>query len=277
VADTDTPDAARQPEVDLAGIRSGLIGSLQDLRMLTEVQCRFLFPDFCTKADELALDFNNWCGAARGHLPMTQLQRTAIDAVDVLLDAMSRGGPRFDENIWTEDGLRTREEWAEVRIAAARALAAFGVPLAAPPNQPTWHDLPRDASHQDVLDALASDRGSSSEGFAAMVARRAGVALTTRGALTLVAAEDAARFLDACAAEGLRVLGFEGFRLDGQSVVPVMDAIADFSSGPPISAEDSIRDSRRVLELVRHLASFFEFVLVKDAAQRPEPDSRRSR
>lgn len=233
--------------------------------MPAEVQCRYLFPDFCAKADELALDFDNWCGAARGHLPMTQPQRAAIDAVNAMLDAMSRGGPKFDENLWTEDGLRTRSEWAEVRIAAVRALAAFGVPLAPPPNQPTWHELPRDASHQDVLDALASDRGASSEAYAAMVARRAGIAVTMRGALTLVAAADAARFLDACAADGLRVLGFEGFRLDGQSVVPVMEAIADFSSGSPISAEHSIRESRRVLELVRHLASFFDFVLVQDA------------
>jgi hypothetical protein len=84
------------------------------------------FPAFVAVADELALDFDDalavltspdaaWTGGAG--------QRAALDAVDSLLEDMSR---RHDETLWTVEALQERPEWRRVRRLAAAALAAFG-------------------------------------------------------------------------------------------------------------------------------------------------------
>ena len=99
-----------------------------------------------------------------------------------------------------------------------------------------------------------------------IVARRASVTLATRGGLLLVDFEDAPAFLDACADEGVRVLGIEGFRVDASGVTPDMNAIADFSMPPgPGTVEESIRASRTYLRAVKP-DLMFEFML-----DRPRP------
>lgn len=109
--------------------------------------------------------------------------------------------------------------------------------------------------------AIEPQRDDDGEGLAVVVARRAGVTLTTRGGLLLVDFGDTAAFLDACAAEGVRVLGIEGFRIDASGVTPDMDAIADFSMPPgPGTVEEAIRASRTYLRAVKP-DLMFEFVL----------------
>jgi hypothetical protein len=48
--------------------------------------------------------------------------------------------------------------------------------------------------------------------------------------MTLVAASDAPKLVDALEAAGARILGMEGFDLVGQAIIPDMDAILDLSS-----------------------------------------------
>jgi hypothetical protein len=67
-------------------------------------------------------------------------------------------------------------------------------------------------------------------GLTAEIGSSAGVVVHRVGQTELVAAADLACFLRAVRARNLRVLGLEGFRIDGDSLVPDMDAIADFSS-----------------------------------------------
>jgi hypothetical protein len=98
------------------------------------------------------------------------------------------------------------------------------------------------------------------------VAQRAGIDLRCDGSMQFVAYKDAPAFLDACAAEGVRVLGIEGFRLDATGVTPDMDAIADFSVAPgPGGVEESIRASRMYFGAVKS-DLLFEFELDRPGA-----------
>lgn len=91
------------------------------------------------------------------------------------------------------------------------------------------------------------------------VADRAGIQLTERGSLVLVSAGDAMRLLDACESAGLRILGIEGFQVKENSLVPDMDAIADFSS--TASAFSSILEARRFVNVVSSRELVLDFTV----------------
>ena len=55
--------------------------------------------------------------------------------------------------------------------------------------------------------------------------------------MKLLTRTQAQEFIDRCERENVRVVGIEGFRRQGESIVPDMDAIADFSEFTP---EDTI-------------------------------------
>ena len=100
------------------------------------------------------------------------------------------------------------------------------------------------------------------------VARRAGVLVTARCALRLISLEHSSAFLDGCASERIRVLGIEGFTIDGASIVPDSDAIADFSSlGGTYSVEESIDDARRFLRKAGRRGMLFEFTLKRETTR----------
>jgi hypothetical protein len=99
-----------------------------------------------------------------------------------------------------------------------------------------------------------------------LVARKAGIAITSDGNMQFVAFKEGPAFLDACATERVRVLGIEGFRVDETGVTPDMGAIADFSTAPgPGTVADSIRASWIYFRAVKP-DLWFEFVL-----DRPSP------
>jgi hypothetical protein len=80
-------------------------------------------------ADEIALDFDNYCQwALKGcDAPeLTDEQRTRLISLDGLFDDMTR---RRKAKLWTEDAMRTRPEWAAVREEATKILEAFGWPI----------------------------------------------------------------------------------------------------------------------------------------------------
>jgi hypothetical protein len=97
------------------------------------------------------------------------------------------------------------------------------------------------------------------------LARRAGVRVRTVAGLELVNSLDAPALLEAFRNAGLRVLGAEGFRLDGPDAVrPAMDTILDLSSVE--DPERSVIEAEHFIRSVSTPDLFFEFV-VRDAGR----------
>lgn len=89
-----------------------------------------LFPDFVSKADELALNFEDGLYELVGHEDeITAEQSTAIDALDEVISSMS--GPT---GLWTEEALATHPTWERVRDLAKAVAAAFEWKLRIPPH-----------------------------------------------------------------------------------------------------------------------------------------------
>jgi hypothetical protein len=81
--------------------------------------------DGCVKADELALDYDNFVHAYLGNCgdAVSRGQRDALLRVDELLSAMSDPG---HAHLWTEEAVIGHARWTEVRAAAREAVAALG-------------------------------------------------------------------------------------------------------------------------------------------------------
>jgi hypothetical protein len=84
------------------------------------------FPEYVVVADEIALDFDNWCRwALKGVAAplLTDEQRSSLVALDSRLEEMSG---ESNADLWTDDALQCRPEWDDVREDAHRILDAFG-------------------------------------------------------------------------------------------------------------------------------------------------------
>ena len=115
-----TEDRGRQFTVD------GLRQVVQLLAAPADVALA-CYPVGTIKADELALDFDNFGRAAleNSELELTEAQRASLIGIEQLLDAMTES--RKDD-LWTEEAVRTHPKWQVVRDAARHALAEFGWP-----------------------------------------------------------------------------------------------------------------------------------------------------
>lgn len=96
-------------------------------------------------------------------------------------------------------------------------------------------------------------------GLIEQIAELGGVNTFKHGSLVLIACEDATAFLDACKAASARVVGIEGFWLRGASVVPDMDAIADFSAVESVLV--SVLEAKRFVENVGSRGLMLDFSL----------------
>jgi hypothetical protein len=105
--------------------------SLQLLAASPEVQLRLLPPQVC-KADELALDFDQWREVVLHNYgeDLSTDRRSALTALDEKLRWLSANGREH----WTDQALRHSQEWQNIRDFAARVLDAFGWPIEAPPS-----------------------------------------------------------------------------------------------------------------------------------------------
>lgn len=81
--------------------------------------------DGCVKADELALDFDNFYQAYIGNFgsELSPDARKALRAIDESFNRMS--GPE-NAKLWTDEAVATHPAWSEVRRQASRALELFG-------------------------------------------------------------------------------------------------------------------------------------------------------
>jgi hypothetical protein len=88
------------------------------------------FPEGSSVADWIAGDFFNWSGLAlrRTDFALTNEQQAAINALDARLNDMSERHER-DPALWTEEGLRCRREWEEVRRDARKVLELVQWPI----------------------------------------------------------------------------------------------------------------------------------------------------
>jgi hypothetical protein len=87
------------------------------------------FPQGVVVADEIALDFDNWCKWVLGGKdapPLTNEQRSSLISLDSRLSKMSG---EHNADLWTEDALRCRPEWDDVRDEARKILDSFGWPI----------------------------------------------------------------------------------------------------------------------------------------------------
>jgi len=96
-------------------------------------------------------------------------------------------------------------------------------------------------------------------GLTSEIASSVGIRVYRNGPMELVASADLGRFLEEVRTRGLRVLGLEGFRIVGSSLVPEMDAIADLSAIPCSAAsEDTVDEALQFLCDVASLNLFYE-------------------
>lgn len=118
-------------EVAFSVVQTWFEHALQALAAPADVQLS-LFPAFAHKVDELALDFDHWYRVyvTNPQSSVTHHQQALLSALDARLQILSI--PQHAA-MWTEESLRTRSEWADVRVLAAETLASFGWDVAIPP------------------------------------------------------------------------------------------------------------------------------------------------
>jgi len=114
-----------------AAIIERLKESVQLLALPPEVQLQHL-PSHVCKADELALDFDQWREVALGNYAndFTAQQLSWLNALDDRLNSLTDAGKQY----WTDDAVRTSPHWNEVRYLAGQVLDSFGWPKERPPS-----------------------------------------------------------------------------------------------------------------------------------------------
>lgn len=108
-------------------------------------------------------------------------------------------------------------------------------------------------------------------GLVESIARRLGLAVLHRGSLELLEYSAAREVVDACIEARSAIVGIEGFRISGESTVPDMGAIADFSAlaGLPwqLRVAQSVVDAKTFLDAVRDPQLLLEISLVEEAGE----------
>jgi hypothetical protein len=91
------------------------------------------------------------------------------------------------------------------------------------------------------------------------VAEASGVRCHLATRASLIACEDAPRFLEGCRAANIRVVGAEGFDLIGTSIQPDIEAILDL--GDLIDPSGSVDEAIRFVDAVYRPGLMLEFEL----------------
>lgn len=97
-------------------------------------------------------------------------------------------------------------------------------------------------------------------GLTSEIAASVGMDVRRAGSLELIASADAEALLDECARRGIRVLGFEGFRLVDGETRPDMSAIADLSD--VTEPAESVEETRAIVAALAGPDLMLEFTLL---------------
>lgn len=100
-------------------------------------------------------------------------------------------------------------------------------------------------------------------GLCQRLAQEAGIGIVDREGLELVALKDVEAFLKVALQQKQTVLGFEGFYLTENHVVPDMRVIADYSSGFEEELNPALASHQEALRLIQKIGMpemYFEFV-----------------
>jgi hypothetical protein len=88
---------------------------------------------------------------------------------------------------------------------------------------------------------------------------RVGAEIVKKGSIILIDRKTAMTVLSICAEEQIRVLGVEAFFAQGSNIIPVIDAIGDFSNAS--SKSESIEDARNFIHSIERQDLMFELEL----------------
>jgi hypothetical protein len=116
-----------------AGVLANLRYTLQLLAAAAPDQlAHFLPPDFAFKADEMALDFENWATSVHTYWTLTEEQTARLTELDACLDNLSG---EQNAAFWTDAALISDPRWEQVRALAKAALTSFQWPREVPPPE----------------------------------------------------------------------------------------------------------------------------------------------
>jgi hypothetical protein len=109
---------------------------LEDLQALaTDAETLIkAFPPMIPAADEVANEFDDHLYFAERLVDEGLITREMMEHVRAVDRFLSEMSDRHDDSLWTDEALRTRKEWDEVRRLAREALAAMGCELEPPPR-----------------------------------------------------------------------------------------------------------------------------------------------
>lgn len=120
-------------ETPAAGVLANLRYSLQLLAVAAPDQlAHFLPPDFAFKADEMALDFDNWANAVPTYWTLTEEQSVRLSQLGAYLTTMSG---EQNAAFWTDEALVSDPRWEQVRALAQAALTSFQWTKEVPPAE----------------------------------------------------------------------------------------------------------------------------------------------
>lgn len=106
------------------GVLANLKASLQLLAAAAHDQVvHFESPDFDSKTDEMALDYDHWSTAVRSFWKLSDRQMALLEAINGYLESLSG-----EDNIafWSDQALFDDPRWEEVRTMAKATLESFG-------------------------------------------------------------------------------------------------------------------------------------------------------
>jgi hypothetical protein len=93
-----------------------------------------LFPHFVCVADELALEFDEWCRALL-ESPHGELKNDQIELITLLDQQLSQMSGPENEELWLDEALASSPEWTRVREIASELIRKMGWPDSPPPPE----------------------------------------------------------------------------------------------------------------------------------------------
>ncbi len=127
------PDSAMRPGETNTEWRLRLL--LRDLQALAADPDTLIkaFDPRIPVADDLVNDFDAHLELAERCVEEGLISQEMLDTSRAVLKRISAMSDRHDPSLWTNDALRTRLEWFQVRELARGALKAMGYELESPP------------------------------------------------------------------------------------------------------------------------------------------------